>query len=66
MTNKKKYELQILKHNICYTNVIIMQNAILIAKIPVGSVKKKKLVFDISDLEIMWVQSGTKVLQKYN
>ena len=39
--NKKKYELQILRHNIYYTNIIAMQDAILIAKILDGSVKKK-------------------------
>ena len=33
-TNKKEYESQILKHNICYTNVIAMQNTILMTKIP--------------------------------
>ncbi len=32
-TNKKEYKSQILKHNIRYTNVIAMQNAILMAKV---------------------------------
>ncbi len=30
-TNKKEYKLQILNYNICYTNVITMQDAILMA-----------------------------------
>ena len=40
-TNKKKYESQILKYNIYYTNIIAMQDAILIAKVLVGNAKKK-------------------------
>ena len=36
----KEYKLQILKHNICHTNVIAIQDAILIAKILDGSAKK--------------------------
>ena len=43
-TNKKKYKLQILKHNIRHTNVIAIQDAILIANVLVGSVKKKNLL----------------------
>ena len=39
-TNKKEYKLQILEHNIYLTNIIGIQNAILIAKISVSSVKK--------------------------
>ena len=39
--NKKEYELQILKYNIRYTNIIAMQNAILIAKILIDSIKKR-------------------------
>ena len=31
--NKKKYELQILKHNIRYSNIIAMQNIIIIVKV---------------------------------
>ncbi len=40
-TNKKEYKSQILEHNICLTNIIAMQDAILIVKVPVGSAKKK-------------------------
>ena len=43
-TNKKEYELQILEHNIHHTNVIAMQDAILIAKVLVRGVKKKRLL----------------------
>ena len=50
--NKKKYELQILEHNIRHTNVIAMQNVILIAKLPVKSAKKKELVVDTPEAEI--------------
>ncbi len=39
-TNKKKYELQILKHNIYYINIITLQNIILIAKVLDMSTKK--------------------------
>lgn len=52
-TNKKKYELQILEYNIYYTNIITMQDAILIAKIPIGSTKKKEIVVNIPDIEII-------------
>ena len=48
--NKKKYESQILEHNIYHTNVIAIQNAILIAKVAVWSVKKKELVIDTFDV----------------
>ena len=40
-TNKKEYESQILKHNIRHTNVIAMQDVIIIAKVLVRSVKKR-------------------------
>ena len=40
-TNKKEYKSQILEHNICHTNVIAIQDVILIAKVIVGSTKKK-------------------------
>lgn len=43
--NKKKYKLQILKHNICYINVITIQNAILITKILVKNAKKKFIIY---------------------
>ena len=39
-TNKKENESQILEYNISLTNIITMQDAIVIAKIPVGSIKK--------------------------
>lgn len=58
--------MQILEHNICYTNVIIIQNAILIAKILFGNVKPKELAVDIFDVEITWVYSIINVLLKYN
>ena len=51
-TNKKKYELQILEHNICHTNVIAMQDVILVVKVPVKSAKKKELVVDTPEAEI--------------
>lgn len=40
-TNKKKYKLQILKHNVYNINVISMLNLIPIAKSPVCNSKKK-------------------------
>lgn len=39
-TNKKEYESQILKYNIRHTNVITMQNVILMAKVLNRSAKK--------------------------
>ena len=42
--NKNKYKSQILKHNICHTNVIIIQNTILMAKVLDGSAKKNSLL----------------------
>ena len=64
--NKIEYESQILEHNIRHTNVNAMQNVILIAKIPVGSAKKKKLVVDTLDAEVTRICSATNVLLKYN
>ena len=43
-----------------------MQNAILIAKIAVGSAKKKKLVVNMPDAEVTWICNATNVLLKYN
>lgn len=43
-TNKKEYKSLILKHNECHTNVITMQNGILIAKVLDGNIKKKNLL----------------------
>lgn len=43
-TNKKEYKFQILKHNIYHTNVIIIQDNILIAKILVENVRKKSWI----------------------
>ena len=50
--NKKKYKSQILEHNIRYTNIIAMQNTIFIVKILVRSAKKKKLIFDMLNIEV--------------
>ncbi len=43
-TNKKKYESQMLKHNICHTNIIVMQNAILMVKVLDARAKKNSLL----------------------
>lgn len=43
-TNKKEYELQISKHNIYHTNVIALQDIILIAKISDRNVKNNSLL----------------------
>ena len=43
-TNKKEYESQVLKHNICYTNVIAIQNAILIVQVLDKSVQKNSFL----------------------
>lgn len=64
-TNKKKYKSQILKHNIRYTNVIAMQNAIIKAKLLIGSAIKE-LVIDIPDTKVTQVCSTTNMLLKYN
>lgn len=39
-TNKKKYELQILRHNIYYINIITIANALIISKVFARSAKK--------------------------
>ena len=39
-TNKKKYKSQILQHNIRHTNIITMQDIILIDKVSIRSAKK--------------------------
>ena len=43
-----------------------MQDVILIAKVPVGSAKKKELVFDTPNTEVTRICSTTNVLLKYN
>ena len=65
-TNKKKYKLQILEYNIHHTNVIAMQDAILIAKIPVRSDKKKELIVNMPDIEVTQICNTTNILLKYN
>ncbi len=65
-TNKKEYKLQISKHDIYYTNVIAMQDAILMAKVLDGSAKRKDLVVDTPDAEVTRVCRATNVLLKYN
>ena len=65
-TNKKKYKSQILKHNIRHTNVIAMQDVILMAKLLDKSAKKKQLIVDTPNAEVMRIYSATNVLLKYN
>ena len=43
-TNKKEYKLQILKHNIYHTNVIAIQDTIIIPKVLNGSAKQISLL----------------------
>lgn len=64
-TNKKKYKLQILKYNIYYTNIIVMQNVILVAKIWVESAKKK-FVVNMPDIMVMRICNITNIFLKYN
>ncbi len=45
---------------------IIMQDPILIAKVPVRSAKKIELGIDTFDAEVMWVCITTNILLKYN
>ncbi len=65
-TNKKKYELQILKHNIRHTNGIAMQDFILMAKVLDRTAKKKQLVVDMSNAKVTRVYNIINVLLKYN
>ncbi len=53
-------------HNIRHTNVIAMQDAILIAKVPDGITKKKQLVVDMPNAEAMRVCNAVNILLKYN
>lgn len=63
--NKKKYKLQILKYNICHTNIIAMQNIILTTKVLNRSVKKL-VIINISDIKVTQMYNTTNVLLKYN
>lgn len=65
-TNKNEYKSQILNHNICYTNVIAIQNTILIAQILIKSAKKKEIVNDTPDTKLTQVCSKKNVLLIYN
>lgn len=64
-TNKKEYKLWFLKYNIYYTNVITMQDVILIAKMLVGSTKKNHII-DTIDVDVIQVYSAINILLKYN
>lgn len=65
-TNKKEYKSQILEYNIYYTNVIVIEDVILIAKIPIESTKKKEIVIDMLNTVVMQVYSIINMLLKYN
>ncbi len=65
-TNKKEYKSQILKNNIRHTNVIAMQDAILMAKVLDESTKRKLFIIDMPNAEVTRVCSTTNVLLKYN
>ena len=64
--NKKEYKLQILEYNKYHINLIALQNIILIVKVLVKSAKKKKLIVDMPNAEIMQVYNTTNILLKYN
>lgn len=51
-SNKKEYKSQILQHNIYHTNIIAMQDAILMAKVLNRSAKKNQLVVNTPDAKI--------------
>lgn len=55
----------ILKYSICYTNVISIQDAIVIAKI-LNKNAKKKLVINMHDVEVIRVWNTKNILPKYN
>lgn len=61
-TNKEEYKSQILKYNICYINIIDIQNAILIVKLL--EILKKELVVNLFDAKIMWICKTMNVLLK--
>lgn len=60
---KKKYKLQILKYNICHTNIFTIQNTILLAQV---KSKNKKVDINISVIQVVWESSVTNVQLKYN
>lgn len=51
-TNKKEYKSQILEDNICYINVIAIQDAILRIKVLLRNIKKKELIVNTPDIEV--------------
>lgn len=57
--NKKAYESQILQHNIPNTNILAMQNAILLAK--VESAKKKQIAVLTPAAKVAWAYSITNI-----
>lgn len=65
-TNNNKYKSQILKHNIYYTNVIAIQDTILMPKVVNSSDTKKQPVINTLDIEVMQICNTTNVLLKYN
>lgn len=64
--NKKKYDLQILIHNIRHINIISMQDIILIAKVLDKNDKKKQLFVNMPNVKIMQIYNTTNFLLKYN
>lgn len=58
--------MQILKYNIHYTNIIAIQDTILIVKILITSIKKKTFIINVPNIEVTQVYNIINILLKYN
>lgn len=54
--------MRILKYSIYYTNILAIQNVILMAKIQDEIAIKNQLILDIPDIEVISVYNATKIL----
>lgn len=63
-TNKKEYKSQILQYIIRHTNILIMQNIILLAKVDI--VNRKKVAVNTPIREVARAYNAINVWLKYN
>lgn len=58
--------MPILKYNIHYTNIITIQDTILIVKILITSIKTKKFIINMPDIKVTRIYNTINILLKYN
>ncbi len=63
--NKKEYDLQIWRHNVCYTNIIAMKDVIILEKAKKEEILSKGIVNMTVPAEVAWVSSPIDLARRY-